>query len=188
MELSHLQQGTYISKPISLSFKEVQITVVIVGALFAPNINSFAYEQTIRPNPSYNISQSNKANTDKISTTTSTALTSKSYELDSFGIKSVEMANTDIKLSYFNAERVIEPDSFILEKPEEAMSMYEKLIIHRDKVEHTGLVGGTLLGLATIAVPFLYDIQWQAAIPATLLFFSIPLTILYRKNFFNGGN
>ncbi|MEY9975700.1 hypothetical protein [Lysinibacillus sp. RC79] len=183
-----MQQGTYISNPISISFKEVQMTLVIVGALFTPNVNSFTYEQTIRPNSSYNISQSNKTNTDKISTSTSTALTSKSFELDSYGIKSVEIANTDIKLSYFNAERVIEPNSYIPEKAEEAMSMYEKLIMHRDKVEHTGLVGGTLLGLATIAVPLLFDIQWQAAIPATLLFFSIPLTILYRKNLFTGGN
>lgn len=187
MELSELQYDTYISKPISLSFKEVQITFSIAGALFSPNVNSIAYEQTFHPVTSYNISESSKNNTDIISTITSSASTTKTYELDSYGIKIVETANTDFRLSYFNAERFIESESYIFEKQEEELSMYDKLVSHREKVEHTGLYGGVILGLATMSVPLFIDIQWQATFPAALLLFSLPLSILYRRKV-RGGN
>lgn len=179
---------SYISitqdKSISFTVKEVQVTVGIIGAILTSNIVPQISESNKQFVSEYFIS-----NDSNISNLMSNKLIMKNanittYEIDSFGVKLLEIANTEVSYSYEVAERFIEAKDNTISVPKEEMSMYEKLLAHRKNTENYAFVAGCILGLSTMLVPIVSNVQFLATIPATLLFFSVPLTVLYRRKLY----
>ncbi|MFF2179443.1 hypothetical protein ACFVT8_23770 [Lysinibacillus sp. NPDC058147] len=178
METLEIQRVDNNYKPVSLDFKGVHITLGIVSSLFAPSIIPGVLENT-SPQGEYtlNFNKENHENTVLINSTN----VNKLIELDSYGVKMVETASTGLRFSYEKAEREVTVMSYSSVQTEEDVTMTNKLIMHQNKVENIGFYGGLFSGIAMLTMPLFYNIQWQATIPTTLLFLSLPMFTFIRK-------
>lgn len=89
--------------------------------------------------------------------------------------------NIHINISYDGNGISIFDRSIIEDSLEKEKETMEQLIAHRDKIEKVGIVSGMSLGTITLIPSMLSMIEWAATIPASILFFSVPLLILLRK-------
>lgn len=174
-------QELTLNQPLYLKFKEVQITVGIVGTLLSSNVETQIAESNNNLFSEYFISNGNNHNAFLKNSSVLKSPSSATFELDSYGIKQVEIANTEVIYSYKVAERFIEFKENTVSVPKEGISMYEKLLTHRTNTENYGFIIGGILGISTLLVPIFSEVQFLATVPAVILFLSVPFTVLYRR-------
>lgn len=64
---------------------------------------------------------------------------------------------------------------------EESVDMNQKLINHRNNIEKHGISIGFIFGVASLLPSLLLLVDWAVTVPASILFFSIPVFVLMRR-------